>query len=162
MPHRRAGEPLLYNELRAAYEPQVAGEFDHRVSPEYMLFMEGRRVDEQLGPAVYRFDGPASELRVFDFVPTFGIPMPVFSKRALDVLTGLPGDDFQPYPAVFYTQDGLVEGYFAANILRLVSCIDHSRSDYDMFEVDPTAIGRFRNSIDQARLSAGLWDRQGK
>lgn len=131
-------QPLLWLGL----DENEPGLFDYQQSPDVLLFGRGTALDLST-PVIYEFRGPSTHVREFDFPPVIG-PMYVASPRAIRVLSGIAEGDFQPYPAVLRTRDAAVRDYQAINVLRLVSCADHDRSDWDTFENDRATVSSFR------------------
>ncbi len=120
--------------------------------PRNIDFISGRfiKVDELKVPLVFTTDATVGT-HMLDFRRG---TVTLMSKKLLNLLEGAGVDNLQTFPAIIKSEvDGTVwDGYFAVNVLGLISCADLSKSSYT--EIMPGSY-RFRELAINAEKTKG-------
>ncbi|MFA5193784.1 MAG: DUF1629 domain-containing protein [Verrucomicrobiia bacterium] len=139
------------------YPELLIGEYQRDRSPDRFLFDRGTRVAEDIPAPSFVFNARNARLAVlgrYDILPNSTM-VPLVTQRVARVLDEMAGEDIQLIPANVTAGGQLLSGFKLVNVLRLVSSIDHSQSNFvcipgtkqiakfNRFRVKPDALGYY-------------------
>jgi len=109
------------------FPERLMGSYDHDNSPDFLSFIQGKRIAATTPPPFIKFTAPRRRLAPFGVLPN-SIDIPLLSPRAASMLNEFCPNDIQLIPAKIETSEGPLDDYFLLNVLSMISGIDHAHS----------------------------------
>lgn len=143
------------------FPEEMIGEYRAGVSPDRFLFRSGKRLAEDIGVPVFRFECRVQDLAVYDELPNSAL-VPLVSRRLGEFLVSRCGEDIQLLGAIVECTDAPIFGEWSVLVAtKMVKAIDHELSVYSrMVTLDrilsfsvlrhvPGSLGEFAIARDQ-------------